>query len=177
MRKIAIIAITGLFALACAGCTSEPTPAPSPAPAGSAAGSEATGSSTGMATPFQEVPTMYDAAQIVGFPLDVAEHLDTYSFSGALAYTDGSMIEAIFARPDNADQRINIRKAKGSQGDISGVYDEYPVEGTLSSGAKTRGTNDAIFVITWEKDGYTFSAYATEGVNEALADEIVATTF
>jgi len=137
---------------------------------------------TQLATPFVECANMQEAADVAGFGMDCPESIGAFSIDYILAYTtDPSLIEVTYTK---GDDEYALRKAPDDgTADISGVYEtwgqtstfEHPTHDDVEVTAY--GTDDLIYVLNWTVDDYTFSAWASAGMDEDTATTIVSQTF
>ncbi len=131
--------------------------------------------SSQIATPFTEYDTQAEAEKQAGFAISLPESAEQASVF--LVFDELHMLEVQYRNSE--DELIaSYRKEEGSNGDNSGVYDEFTdsaemdvvsdVTGT-SFTAQVRGNDGAYQVAVWEADGFTYSIYLSQGV---YADEM-----
>lgn len=175
MKKVLTIVCAGALALMLVGCGSDKIVDESP-------------DGTQVANPFSEYNTVEEAEKAAGFSIEVPDEALGYLNRTIRVLADSSqpMIEVIYyPASEEAGQvaqdssgattdQVCIRKAVGT-GDISGDYNEYDdvhVEAGTGDApevtVKGNGTN--YYLAVWEKDGYAYSVFASQGacINDIL---------
>ena len=173
---LALAAMLGIAACSGQSTTNESS-------SGSEAAATKDASTDGIANPWTEYATLDEAEEAAGFELSVPASVKGY---------DDALIQVMKAegtdengnktndvileyRFMNDTDQVSIRKSEGT-GDISGVYGDYTVvdeevdghevdvscEGTLS------------YVANWMVDGYSYSVYASAGMDRDALLDIVA---
>ena len=120
--------------------------------------------------PYVYCESLDEAKSITGFGIAAPEILLDKSLDSIIVVA-GDTIELDYGNDDNM---ISIRKAKGSE-DISGDYNTYEIEETISDGdiEITVKGNEKINLILWTNDDYTYAVSLPEGVDEDAIMEIV----
>ena len=161
MKKFIAIILSAALALSLAACsTAEKQPE-------LIGGDTANPSETvTIANPFTDYETLADAIAAAGFDITAPDHIDGYADqSFRVMDADGeTMIELIYESGD--ENEVRIRKAPGSE-DISGDYNEYDQEQTLTVGDRdvtVKGNDDAFNLAVWTDNGYTYSVYVSTGL-------------
>lgn len=190
MKKIAYVAAGTALVFALAGCHGGSTQSSS---GGTSTGSATTtssstvpsadageGSSSSIGTPFTEVSTVQEAADLVGFGMDGPEDINGYSLSTILAFTSSDpMIDMRYLK---GSDEIALRKAKATDNassDISGDYNEYDETGTVtnpsddSMDATTYGKDGLVYKMIWGHDGYVYSMTSTAGLDTDTAAQLL----
>ena len=126
--------------------------------------------SIGMPNPFVECDTLAEAEAIAGFEFNIPENLDR-RYKTVIRAIDGYLIEVIFFDGDREVYRIR----KGTDPDVSGDYNEYPIFVTIDSddwSGDLRGYEEGLVncAVWTDGDGYGYSLTSGE---EALETEKV----
>ena len=182
MKKLAVWALAALSIFTLAGCGAEKTKtigvqSTVQSAAESTAGSEAENENVQIPNPWQEVPGMEDAKNLAGFDLTAPDSVNGLPKAciQVLADSEQPIVEVLYSAEDA--EQVTIRKAPG-EGDISGVYNDYPYSDTLLVGqteVSVRGGNqEACELAIWSADGYTYSVYLPGGVTEKEMAAVVA---
>ena len=117
--------------------------------------------SIGMSNPWSDCgDNLQCASDVAGFnfPL-VLSNYTTRAMSGLFEIT----------YPLDEFRNVTVRKSQtDDSGDISGVYNEYPVNKEImlynAVSVKIRGTNDKIYVINMSAESGYYSAYCEQGM-------------
>jgi hypothetical protein len=168
MKKLFLIVICAVMALALAACggqkaNSDPT----------ASGQEQTGSLGGaqIPNPFIDCKTLEEAQDIAGFDIALPGSMpEGYSMSPIRAVKD-TMIEIIY---QSGSDEIRIRKGVGSE-DISGAYNEFSETGTVTVGGlqvAMKGDGGKVNVASWFDGGHAFSITVNLG-GEGIGEDVV----
>lgn len=174
MKKFLVLCLAALTAISLTACGT------------SSASDEASGSSevadAQVANPFTEYDTVSEASDAAGFTLDALESIGTYgnvTYRVMNAGKDDAMIEVVYraqaADADDSEASENeyvVRKAAGSE-DVSGDYNDYAETWTVDTDKACytfSGDGDAVSLITWESDGYSFSLGAYGGATLSADD-------
>lgn len=182
MKKFLSVAIAGVLALALAGCGSDKIVDENP-------------DGTQVANPFSEYDTMEQAEAAAGFSIDVPDEALGYLNRTIRVLSDSSqpMIEVIYypgseeagqVSQDSTGEttkQVCIRKAAGT-GDVSGDYNDYAnvrgIKGVVDGDAEVtvKGDGALDYLATWERDGYSYAVFASQGASEldllSLASEV-----
>lgn len=170
MKRIVLAGLLGASVLltACGG-----QPATTPA---ASTDSAATTSAEQIPNPFTDYETIAEAAEAAGFSMDAPESIGTFgsrTYQVLGAGEADAMIQVTYAATaDAAEDYYVLRKAAGTD-DISGDNSDYEETSTLTLGADAtevtvKGSDGAISLATWTKDGYSYSlgAYGSVQLTE-----------
>ena len=142
-----------------------------------ATGSEATTTEDepilNMANPWLDFTTLEDAEADAGFEMTVPATIDGYKLAVYRSMA-GDMLEVRYTA---GEEEVNVRKSHDTyDGDNSGVYGDYKTKTAEVNGATvTVHTQDGTpYIATWTVDGYSYSVYASAGMDEAALLDIVA---
>lgn len=133
--------------------------------------------SVAVANPFTTCETLTEAEKVAQFSLSIPEELR--DCEGILFRAANSpslqLLEVVFPLEQG---EVLLRKAPGSE-DISGVYTDFSTE-TEYCGSELSftllGDGEKDFLALWQKDGYSYSIYAEEGVDAAVLQQWVYAT-
>ncbi|MCR5007281.1 MAG: hypothetical protein K6A76_01725 [Oribacterium sp.] len=113
---------------------------------------------TMIANPWHDSSSLSEAENDAGFDLTIPESFMDFKAEIFRSMT-GKMLEIIYC--DTASQEaFRIRKSNAKEQDISGDYNSYDNERTVSIDATDvtlKGTGDNVYVATWTKDGYSYA--------------------
>ena len=127
-------------------------------------------SSVAMANPWEDFKTLEEAQEKVGFEISLPE--DWAKKDAVYRVCEG--LNAIEVRFDEGDEVI--RKAK-DDGDISGDYNEYASEETMTIGEAQvtfKGTSeDEVNLAVWVSGDYSYSVSSTDAVSADQMKKIV----
>ncbi|MCI5568452.1 MAG: hypothetical protein MR372_01200 [Lachnospiraceae bacterium] len=155
-KKIIIAVCTALMAVSLAGCGGNT--------------STKISSSVAMANPWEDFKTLEEAQEKVGFEISLPE--DWAKKDAVYRVCEG--LNAIEVRFDEGDEVI--RKAK-DDGDISGDYNEYASEETMTIGEAQvtfKGTSeDEVNLAVWVSGDYSYSVSSTDAVSADQMKKIV----
>lgn len=155
-KKIIIAVCTALMAVSLAGCGGNT--------------STKISSSVAMANPWEDFKTLEEAQEKVGFEISFPE--DWAKKDAVYRVCEG--LNAIEVRFDEGDEVI--RKAK-DDGDISGDYNEYASEETMTIGEAQvtfKGTSeDEVNLAVWVSGDYSYSVSSTDAVSADQMKKIV----
>ena len=155
MKKLLFLLLTVVILVGCSGKTIEEKP-----------------KLIGMANPWTDCGTNFNqAAQIAGFTFSLK--LSHYSVRAMK-----NMIEINY--PLDETRTVCVRKTAtekfSNNGDISGVYIDYPVNEKItlqnSVPIQTRGTGDKIYVMNMAASSGYYSAYCKDGMSLQEVEEI-----
>lgn len=126
------------------------------------------------ASPFIQVHTLEEAAEIAGFCLTVPDAPSAHPDS-VIQAVEGTMIEVIFVNAEyeteeGLDEAYRIRKAAAG-GDASGDYNEYPEVSVEEAGGREitlKGNNGRCSLATWTDGTYY---YAIGAQNHPMAPD------
>ena len=117
-----------------------------------------------IANPVVDYESLEAAAKAAGFELKTPSSVKGFS-DKLVQVCDGEMIQVIYL---NGDDRLLIRKAKGSE-DISGDYNEYSDNSTVTVNGNSvtlRGDDGKVSTAVWTSGGYTYSVSFDTPVTE-----------
>ena len=169
MKKLTAIATAITLAatlgiVACTGQNATPT---------ETEGSASLGGMMQVANPWSEYATIDEAAAAAGFDMTVPDSIDGYDRT-LIQAMENDMLEVRFTA---GDEEINIRKSIDAyDGDNSGVYGEYTKDAAQVNGTDVTVSSegDLAYIVTWTKDGYSYSVYASAGMATTDLLDIVA---
>ena len=155
-KKIIVAVCTAIMAVSLAGCGGNT--------------STKISSSVAMANPWEDFKTLEEAQEKVGFEISLPE--DWAKKDAVYRVCEG--LNAIEVRFDDGDEVI--RKAK-DDGDISGDYNEYASEETMTIGEAQvtfKGTSeDEVNLAVWVSGDYSYSVSSTDAVGADQMKKIV----
>lgn len=127
--------------------------------------------SAAVASPYQEVNSLQEASEIVGFDIKVPDSVGEYT-NLLVNVIDGNVIEVRYLSSDRQKTGFYIRKSRGTD-DISGDSNVYSLNITESIAGKDvnlRGNKENWSVATWTEDGFSYALVAGDYVfsNEKL---------
>ena len=141
------------------------------AAAESASGQQMQGmAAAAMANPFIPCGTLEEAARIAGFSLNLPEETDTDAVTGKAARemmsrypvrnitaVMGSMIQVI-CFDENGTEGFRLRKAAGTEEDITGVYGTFEEKNEEKEGIEYffRLENGTVRSVSWTADGFSY---------------------
>lgn len=108
-----------------------------------------------IANPFADYATLEEAAAAAGFPLSAPSSISGYD-APVVQLMSGKMLQLIFK---SGDQRLIIRKAKGSE-DISGDYTAHSETRTVrinGANVSLRGAEGKVSAAVWCAGGYSYA--------------------
>jgi hypothetical protein len=127
--------------------------------------------SAAVASLYQEVNSLQEASEIVGFDIKVPDSVGEYT-NLLVNVIDGNVIEVRYLSSDRQKTGFYIRKSRGTD-DISGDSNVYSLNITESIAGKDvnlRGNKENWSVATWTEDGFSYALVAGDYVfsNEKL---------
>lgn len=136
-------------------------------------GSEAgTGELTGSASwGIQECSSAEALSEAAGFPVEDLEQLPFEAQETGYIYLGDGLAEIRYFGAN--EERLDYRKSVGAE-DNSGVYLEFArvqEENINGTKATLKGDEERIYLILWQKDGFSYSIYDEEGILVAEATE------
>ena len=143
---------------------------------GAASSQSTAGENTQIPNPWQEISSMQDAQNLVGFTLTGPETLHgmPMDFMQVLPDEEEPIVEIRYDSED--DEYASIRKSTSKE-DISGVYTQYADSKELLVGENTvlaKGNGDTYEVADWSKGDYTYSLFVSGGISQDELLQIVA---
>ena len=129
-------------------------------------GSEAgTGELTGSASwGIQECSSAEALSEAAGFPIEELEQLPFEVQETYYNYLGDGLAEIRYSGAN--EERLDYRKSVGAE-DNSGVYLDFDrVQEEKVSGVKVtlNGDETYVYLILWQKDGFSYSIYEEEGI-------------
>ena len=113
---------------------------------------------TMIANPWHDSSTLSEAEKDAGFDITIPESFLDSKPESFRSMTD-DMLEIIYR--DTASLEVfRVRKSNAAGEDISGDYNSYDNERTVSidgTEVTLKGTGDNVYVATWTKNGYSFA--------------------
>lgn len=120
--------------------------------------------------PFTTYDTMEEAAEAVGFDMDIPEMLEGFD-TREIQCSETGMLEVIYRNADGGT--VSIRKAIGNT-DISGDYNQYAEEASETvSGQEVlfKGNDSKVFTAVWTNKDNTYAISSSEGMEK---DDVIA---
>jgi hypothetical protein len=122
--------------------------------------------------PIVDYDSIEDVQKAVDFDFDLLGNIPKGFTLDSTSVINKQIAQIIYK---NGEDRICYRVAKGSD-DISGDYNEYPVENSITIGnchVLLRGAEEKINLATWEKDGLSFAVSFNEGMAPSAVEQII----
>ena len=137
----------------------------------------ASGAVTTLANPWQECSSMAQAESLAGFSFAISDSALPEGYGPEAAYIQviaGSMLEVDFTGERGGS--LCLRKAVGTD-DVSGDYNSYDLTQTsrvAGQDVTLRGAENAWYVVTWARDGYSFAVVSTSALTTSQVEALVA---
>ena len=137
----------------------------------------ASGAVTTLANPWQECASMAQAESLAGFSFAISDSVLPEGYGPEAAYIQviaGAMIEVDYT--DGRGGSVCLRKAVGTD-DVSGDYNSYDLTQTsriAGQDVTMRGAENAWYVVTWTRDGYSFAVVSTSALTTSQVEALVA---
>ena len=137
----------------------------------------ASGAVTTLANPWQECASMAQAESLAGFSFAIGDSALPEGCGPEAAYIQviaGSMIEVDYDGERGGS--LCLRKAVGTD-DVSGDYNSYDLTQTsriAGQDVTMRGAENAWYVVTWTRDGYSFAVVSTSALTTSQVETLVA---
>ena len=137
----------------------------------------ASGAVTTLANPWQECASMAQAESLAGFSFAIGDSALPEGYGPEAAYIQviaGSMLEVDFTGERGGS--VCLRKAVGTD-DVSGDYNSYDLTQTsrvAGQDVTLRGAENAWYVATWARDGYSFAVVSTSALTTSQVEAFVA---
>lgn len=137
----------------------------------------ASGAVTTLANPWQECASMAQAESLAGFSFVISDSALPEGYGPEAAYIQviaGSMIEVDYTGERGGS--VCLRKAVGAD-DVSGDYNSYDLTQTSRIAGRDvtlRGAENAWYVATWTRDGYSFAVVSTSALTTSQVEALVA---
>ena len=137
----------------------------------------ASGAVTTLANPWQECASMPQAESLAGFSFAISDSALPEGYGPEAAYIQviaGAMIEVDYTGEHGGS--VCLRKAVGTD-DVSGDYNSYDLTQTsriAGQDVTLRGAENAWYVVTWTRDGYSFAVVSTSALTTSQVEALVA---
>lgn len=137
----------------------------------------ASGAVTTLANPWQECASMAQAESLAGFSFAIGDSALPEGYGPEAAYIQvitGAMIEVDYDGERGGS--LCLRKAVGTD-DVSGDYNSYDLTQTsrvAGQDVTLRGAENAWYVATWARDGYSFAVVSTSALTPSQVEVLVA---
>lgn len=137
----------------------------------------ASGAVATLANPWQECASMAQAESLAGFSFAIGDSALPEGYGPEAAYIQviaGAMIEVDYDGERGGS--LCLRKAVGTD-DVSGDYNSYDLTQTsrvAGQDVTLRGAENAWYVATWARDGYSFAVVSTSALTTSQVEVLVA---
>ena len=137
----------------------------------------ASGAVTTLANPWQECASMAQAESLAGFSFAISDSALPEGYGPEAAYIQviaSAMIEVDYTGGRGGS--VCLRKAVGTD-DVSGDYNSYDLTQTsriAGQDVTMRGAENAWYVVTWTRDGYSFAVVSTSALTTSQVEALVA---
>ena len=137
----------------------------------------ASGAVTTLANPWQECASMAQAESLAGFSFAISDSALPEGYGPEAAYIQviaSAMIEVDYTGGRGGS--VCLRKAVGTD-DVSGDYNSYDLTQTsriAGQDVTLRGAENAWYVATWTRDGYSFAVVSTSALTTSQVEALVA---
>ena len=137
----------------------------------------ASGAMATLANPWQECANMAQAESLAGFSFAISDSALPEGYGPEAAYIQviaGSMLEVDYTGERGGS--ACLRKAVGTD-DVSGDYNSYDLTQTsriAGQDVTMRGAENAWYVVTWTRDGYSFAVVSTSALTTSQVEALVA---
>ena len=137
----------------------------------------ASGAVATLANPWQECASMAQAESLAGFSFAISDSALPEGYGPEAAYIQviaGSMIEVDYDGERGGS--VCLRKAVGTD-DVSGDYNSYDLtqmSRIAGQDVTLRGAENAWYVATWARDGYSFAVVSTSALTTSQVEVLVA---
>ena len=137
----------------------------------------ASGAMTTLANPWQECASMAQAESLAGFSFAIDATALPEGYDPETAYIqviEGAMLEVDYAGERGGS--VCLRKAVGAD-DVSGDYNSYDLtqmSRIAGQDVTLRGAENAWYVATWTRDGYSFAVVSTSALTTSQVEALVA---
>ena len=137
----------------------------------------ASGAVTTLANPWQECASMAQAESLAGFSFAIGDSALPEGYGPEAAYIQviaGAMLEVDY--DGECGSSLCLRKAVGTD-DVSGDYNSYDLTQTsrvAGQDVTLRGAENAWYVATWARDGYSFAVVSTSALTTPQVEALVA---
>ena len=126
--------------------------------------------------PWTDYDTLKQAETAVGFSLDIPQEIDGEYRAEAFRVMNNELLEVIY---HNGTTEVTVRKIKGEDQDISGVYLEFDAvtEEEHDGMPVTVMRSGDICLMLFSPDGYSYSIYAPDGFAPTSPDGFFRSAF
>lgn len=137
----------------------------------------ASGAMATLANPWQECASMAQAESLAGFSFAISDSALPEGYGPEAAYIQviaGAMLEVDYMGERGGS--VCLRKAVGID-DVSGDYNSYDLTQTsriAGQDVTLRGAENAWYVVTWARDGYSFAVVSTSALTTPQVEALVA---
>ena len=137
----------------------------------------ASGAVTTLANPWQECASMAQAESLAGFSFAISDTALPEGYGPEASYIQviaGAMLEVDYDGARGGS--LCLRKAVGTD-DVSGDYNSYDLTQTsrvAGQDVTLRGAENAWYVATWARDGYSFAVVSTSALTTSQVETLVA---
>lgn len=137
----------------------------------------ASGAVATLANPRQECASMAQAESLAGFSFAIGDSALPEGYGPEAAYIQviaGAMLEVDYG--GECGSSLCLRKAVGTD-DVSGDYNSYDLTQTsriAGQDVTMRGAENAWYVVTWTRDGYSFAVVSTSALTTSQVEALVA---
>lgn len=137
----------------------------------------ASGAVATLANPWQECASMAQAESLAGFSFAISDSALPEGYGPEASYIQviaGAMLEVDYDGARGGS--LCLRKAVGTD-DVSGDYNSYDLTQTSrieGQDATLRGAENAWYVATWARDGYSFAVVSTSALTTSQVETLVA---
>lgn len=137
----------------------------------------ASGAVATLANPWQECASMAQAESLAGFSFAISDSALPEGYGPEAAYIQviaGAMLEVDYTGARGGS--VCLRKAVGTD-DVSGDYNSYDLtqmSRIAGQDVTLRGAENAWYVATWTRDGYSFAVVSTSALTTSQVETIVA---
>ena len=137
----------------------------------------ASGAVATLANPWQECASMAQAESLAGFSFAISDSALPEGYGPEAAYIQviaGAMLEVDYTGERGGS--VCLRKAVGAD-DVSGDYNNYDLTQTsriAGQDVTLRGAENAWYVATWTRDGYSFAVVSTSALTTSQVEVLVA---
>ena len=137
----------------------------------------ASGAVATLANPWQECASMAQAESLAGFSFAIGDSVLPEGYGPEASYIQviaGAMLEVDYTGERGGS--VCLRKAVGTD-DVSGDYNSYDLTQTsrvAGQDVTLRGAENAWYVATWARDGYSFAVVSTSALRTSQVEALVA---
>ncbi|MGN1423227.1 MAG: DUF4367 domain-containing protein [Oscillospiraceae bacterium] len=125
-------------------------------------------------SPCVEYDTIEEAEEAVGFGIEIPDGCGAFS-ERSFSVILGNMLEVRYSDADG-NSGFCIRKASGTDDDISGDNNTYDIAAEITVGSRSvtiKGNEDKYFLAEWSYEGYSYAVSAEQGASEEELIELI----